>query len=150
MLVLARNVLEVGMGASPTQARVLVVSPSAYMRYVISGELSSTPDLFVVGTALTCEEIAEKQALLRPDVVVVDVDSRRDLSNLRRTLAQTQSPVLALCAQSQGGELAFAALEAGAADVVARSETDRGKVLFVPDLSRKVRGLARARRYTGG
>jgi chemotaxis response regulator CheB len=114
------------------------------MRYVISGELSSAPDLFVVGTALTPDEIAEKQTLLRPDVLVVDLESRRDLLDLRRTLAEAKSPVLALCSQALGGDdLAFAALEAGAADVVARTADGGGDVVFVSDLSRKVRGLAR-------
>ena len=56
--------------AGPEQARILIVSASHYARYVISGELSTQPDLFVVGTARTPEEIVYKKALLRPDLAI--------------------------------------------------------------------------------
>lgn len=132
------------MADASEQVRVLVVSPSAYVRYVISGELSSEPGLFVVGTAQTPDEIAAKQALLRPDVAVVDLESPRDFPNLRRALEGAKPPVLVLCSLSQGSaELADSALAEGAADVVVRSEGANGNVVFVPDLSHTVRGMVR-------
>jgi two-component system chemotaxis response regulator CheB len=128
------------------QARILVVSASPYTRYVISGELSSEPDLFVVGTARTTEEIAYKQALLRPDLAVVDLESPRDLFDLEPALSEMKLPVLALCSHTDdGARLAFAALEAGVADVIARPNSKLGIVNFAPDLSHKVRALARIR-----
>jgi two-component system chemotaxis response regulator CheB len=128
------------------QARILVVSASPYTRYVISGELSSEPDLFVVGTARTTEEINYKQALLRPDLAVVDLESSRDLLDLEQALSEVKLPVLALCSHTDdGAELAFAALEAGVADVIARPNSKLGIVNFAPDLSHKVRALTRVR-----
>lgn len=132
------------MVAEPEQARILVVSASPYTRYVISGELSSEPDLFVVGTARTPEEITYKQALLRPELAVVDLESPRDLANLQLTTTEIELPALAVCSNTgDGPELAFTALETGAADVIARSVNSLGVVNFAPDLLRKVRGLAR-------
>jgi two-component system chemotaxis response regulator CheB len=132
------------MGVVPDQARVLVVSASPYMRYVISGELSSAPDLFVVGTARTPDEIGFKEALLRPDMVIVDLESTRDLLDLQPILIESGLPMLALCSHNHAGAvLAFAALEAGVADVVARPNGNLGIVNFMPALLRKLRGLAR-------
>lgn len=134
------------MVTAPEQVRVLVVSGSPYIRYVVSGELSSEPDLFVVGTARTAGEIAVRRSMLRPDLVIVDLESFCDLADLQPTLEKAILPVLALCSRTrEGAELAFSALEAGAADVVARSNGGIGATDFAPDLLRKVRGLARTR-----
>lgn len=134
------------MVASPEQVRVLVVSASPYVRYVISGELGSEPDLFVVGTAQTPDEVDCKQALLRPDLVIVDLCSQHDLPILQRSIKAAESPVLVLSSHCQeGAGLAFAALEAGATDVVVRSNGSVGEFVFLPDLRCKVRGLARVR-----
>jgi two-component system chemotaxis response regulator CheB len=112
------------------------------MRYVISGELNPEPDLFVVGTARTPEELAHKRTMLRPSLVVMDLESQSDLLELTRISVTSKLPSLALCAPTQGGaQLAFAALEAGISDFVARSNGDVGRVRFAPDLRHKVRGL---------
>jgi two-component system chemotaxis response regulator CheB len=143
-LFLLERVLEESMVVGQEQVRVLVVSASPYVRYTVSGELGSEPDLFVVGTAQTSDEVDHKQALLRPDLVIVDLESPRDLLNLQHTLAVFQSPVLVLSSHAQqGAELAFAALEAGATDVVARPNGDTGEDVCVPGLLDRVRGLAR-------
>ena len=134
---------EEGRVVQPQQARILVVSASPYMRYLVSGGLSSQPDLFVVGTARMPDEIVYKQSLLQPDLAVVDLESSQDLVNLQQTSLELGLPVLALCSQTdQGAELAFNALQAGAADVVVRPNIDLGAVDFTPDLLCKVRGLA--------
>lgn len=136
--------------AVPKQLRVLVVSASPYTRYVVSGALSSASDVFVVGSARSVDEIAQKQAMLRPDVAVVDVESQRDVADLRQTLSSSAFPVLVLSSHSQeGADLAFAAVEAGAVDVVARSNGGVGEVFFAPDLLSKVRGLAQVRPRAG-
>jgi two-component system chemotaxis response regulator CheB len=133
------------MVGGPKQTRVLIASPSPYMRYAITRELNPEPDLVVVGMVRTRDELAHKRALLRPDLIVVDLETSRELSDLEWTIAATELPVLALCAFSQeGAVLAFAALEAGAADVVARSNAGAG-VEFTPDMVSTARGLARVR-----
>jgi len=135
----------------PEQARILVVSASPYMRYIVSGQLSSEPDLFVVGTARSPEEIAHKRALLRPDVVVFDLESSGDLAGLQPTLSEGKLPVLVMCSHNdQGAELALAALEAGAADVVAHPQSSFGIASFTPDLLHKARGLAHIRGWGNG
>jgi two-component system chemotaxis response regulator CheB len=131
------------MVAGPEQLRVLVVSASPYTRYVISGELSSASDIFVVGTARTADEIAQRKAMLRPDLAFMDLESPRELIGLQRTLEAVEFPVLVSCSQSpDGAKLALSALEAGAVDVVARSQGGVGEVFFTPNLLSKVRELA--------
>lgn len=137
---------EEGMDAVPRQLRVLIVSASPYTRYVVSGELSSARDVFVVGSARSVGEIGQKQAMLRPDAAVVDLESYRDVVELRHTLSHTPLPVLVLSSHShEGAGLAFAAVEAGAVDFVARSNGGVGEVYFAPNLLSKVRGLAQVR-----
>jgi two-component system chemotaxis response regulator CheB len=137
---------EEGMDAVPRQLRVLIVSASPYTRYVVSGELSSARDVFVVGSARSVGEIAQKQAMLRPDAAVVDLESYRDVVELRHTLSRAPLPVLVLSSHShEGAGLAFAAIEAGAVDFVARSNGGVGEVYFAPNLLSKVRGLAQVR-----
>lgn len=131
------------MDAVPKQLRVLIVSASPYTRYVVSGELSSARDVFVVGSARSVGEIAQKQTMLRPDAAVVDLESYRDVVELRQALSRITLPVLVLSSHShEGAGLAFAAVEAGAVDFVARSNGGLGEVYFAPDLLSKVRGLA--------
>jgi two-component system chemotaxis response regulator CheB len=127
----------------PEQARILVVSASPYTRFVISGELSTSPDLFVVGTAEKAEEISYKEALLKPDLAVVDVKSPHDLASLGQ-IVQTDIPALAVCGSTQeGAEIALAALETGAADVVAWPNRQAEFASFTPGFTCKVRRLAR-------
>jgi two-component system chemotaxis response regulator CheB len=138
------------MDGVPEQLRVLIVSASPYTRYVVSGELSSSRDVFVVGSARGVGELAQKRALLRPEAAVVDVDSPADVAELREVLSLAALPVLVLSSHStSGADLAFAAIEAGAADIVARSNGGVGEVFFAPNLLNRVRGLARVRPLPG-
>jgi len=83
--------------------------------------------------------------------MVIDLESQGDLADLHQTLLRTELPILALCARTHdGAELAFAALEAGAIDVVARAESGFGMMDYRADLLRKVRGLAHLAPGSGG
>jgi two-component system chemotaxis response regulator CheB len=138
--------MEEYMVAGPEQVRILVVSTSPYTRYVVSGELNEQPDFFVVGTARNLEEIDSRQAMLRPDLAVVELSSHNDLSDLQPILVKQSLPVLGLCARDRdGADLALAALEAGVMDVVARSNGMLDSADFGADLLHKVRRTVRAR-----
>jgi two-component system chemotaxis response regulator CheB len=137
------------MVAGPEQVRILVVSASPYTRYVVSGELNGQPDFFVVGTARSPEEIDGRRAMLRPDLAVVELSSRNDLSDLQPILMRHTLPVVGLCARDRdGADLALAALEAGVIDVVARSNGVLDSADFGADLLHKVRGTVRSRSNT--
>ncbi len=117
------------------QIRVLVVSASPYTRYVISGGLNAAPDLFVVGTAKTADEVIDKLPLLRPDLMVVDLQSPETLSFVQMGL-----PVLGVCGRTAAdAELALAALQAGMTDIVACADSELGLDSAKGELVRRVR-----------
>lgn len=101
--------------------RVLVVDDSAYMRYVISKELSSDPMVEVVGMASDGIDALQKIAQLRPDVVTMDLEMPRldGLAALERIMREEPVPVILLSSWSQeGAAVTIRALELGAADFV--------------------------------
>ncbi len=101
--------------------RVLVVDDSAFMRYVISKELSADPSLQVVGMAHDGIDALQKIAQLKPDVVTMDLEMPRmdGLTALERIMREEPVPVILLSTWSQeGAAVTIRALELGAADFV--------------------------------
>lgn len=101
--------------------KVLVVDDSAFMRYVISKELSADPALQVVGMARDGIDAMQKIALLKPDVVTMDLEMPRmdGLTALERIMREEPVPVILLSSLSQeGAAVTIRALELGAADFV--------------------------------
>ena len=54
--------------------RVLVVDDSAFMRRTLTGLLSKSPDIEVVGTAINGEDALQKCKELDPDAVTMDIE----------------------------------------------------------------------------
>jgi two-component system chemotaxis response regulator CheB len=100
--------------------RVVVVDDSAYVRKVIKQMLSRSPFIEVVGAARDGEEALEVVAQLNPDVVVSDLIMPKmdGIAFLREQMARKPLPVVVLSITNEGGELALAALDAGAIDFV--------------------------------
>jgi len=100
--------------------RVLVVDDSAFLRKVVSEMLSRGPSIEVVGTARDGEEALELVERHRPDVVTLDlVMPRMDgVAFLREQMRRRPLPVVVCSIAHESGELALAALEAGAVDFV--------------------------------
>ncbi len=101
--------------------RVLVVDDSAFMRYVISKELSADPTIQVVGMARDGLDALQKIAQLRPDVVTMDLEMPRmdGLTALERIMRETPVPVILLSSWTQeGAAVTIRGLELGAADFV--------------------------------
>jgi two-component system chemotaxis response regulator CheB len=101
--------------------RVLVVDDSAFMRYVISKELSADPTIKVVGMARDGVDALEKINQLRPDVVTMDLEMPRmdGLTALERIMGETPVPVILLSTSTQeGAAVTIRGLELGAADFV--------------------------------
>ncbi|MHB8992426.1 MAG: protein-glutamate methylesterase/protein-glutamine glutaminase, partial [Chloroflexota bacterium] len=93
----------------------------AFMRYVISKELSADPALQVVGMARDGIDAMQKIALLKPDVVTMDLEMPRmdGLTALERIMREEPVPVILLSSWSQeGAAVTIRALELGAADFV--------------------------------
>lgn len=127
--------------------RVLVVDDSAYVRKVIKEMLSHSPFIEVVGTARDAEEALELTQELEPDVITLDLIMPRmdGVAFLREQMARRPVPVVVVSIASESGELALAALDAGAIDFIQKPTalaTDRIMEIG-SELIEKVKAAAR-------
>ncbi|MCP3139925.1 chemotaxis-specific protein-glutamate methyltransferase CheB [Pyxidicoccus xibeiensis] len=103
--------------------RVLVVDDSAFARKVLRQVLANAPGLEVVGTARDGLDALEKVAELAPDVLTLDlVMPGLDGLGVLRALATTPGAPRVVVVSSVGeeSELAVAALQAGAVELVSK------------------------------
>jgi len=100
--------------------RVLIIDDSAYVRKVMKQMLSRSPFIEVVGGARDGREALEMVEALNPDVVTCDLTMPRldGLGFIREQFRRRPLPVIVVSIASQAGELALAALDAGALDFV--------------------------------
>jgi two-component system chemotaxis response regulator CheB len=100
--------------------KVLVVDDSAYVRKVVRQMLSRSPFIEVVGAARDGAEALEMVEQLAPDVVTCDLimPGLDGIGFVREQMARRPLPVVILSIASESGEMALAALDAGAVDFV--------------------------------
>lgn len=129
--------------------RVLIADDSPFIRRAVERMLSTTPQIEVVGDASTGAEAIEKTKLLRPDVVILDVNMPEmdGLEALRAIMAEAPTGVLMLSTlTSRGARITMNALELGAVDFLDKSSA--GKVMDIyglaPQLREKVIAVAGA------
>lgn len=116
--------------------RVLIVDDSAYVRKVLKQILTRSPFIEVVGAARDGQEALEMVETLNPDVVVCDLIMPRmdGIAFLREQMARQPLPVIIISITNEGGELALAALDAGAIDFVQKpTALATEKILEVSD-----------------
>ncbi|CAK0755024.1 Protein-glutamate methylesterase/protein-glutamine glutaminase 1 [Gammaproteobacteria bacterium] len=105
------------------QIKVLIVDDSAVVRQVMSAVLSTDPEIKVIGTAADPIFAMAKMRAEWPDVITLDIEMPRmdGLSFLRRIMAERPTPVV-ICSTltESGAKTTLEALEAGAAEVVAK------------------------------
>ena len=101
--------------------RLMVVDDSAYNRRNIAEVFASQPDVEVVGKAADGEEALRLAALLKPDVITLDLEMPRmdGFTFLRILMSRQPTPVIVVSSYSQK-ENVFKALELGALDFVAK------------------------------
>jgi two-component system chemotaxis response regulator CheB len=107
------------------RVRVLVVDDSALMRKLIADVLKTEPEIEVVGIARDGAEAVEKTALLKPDVVTLDVEmpGLTGLEALPLIQAAHDAAVIMVSAFTQeGADITLAALERGAVDFFPKPE----------------------------
>ncbi len=108
--------------------RVLVVDDSLFMVKLISSVLEKSEHIEVVGYALDGEEAVQKAEQLTPDVITMDVVMPRmnGLEATRHIRRRSDIPILILSAYTpEGARLTLQALEAGAADCIAKPSGER-------------------------
>ncbi|MGH7217242.1 MAG: protein-glutamate methylesterase/protein-glutamine glutaminase [Nitrospiraceae bacterium] len=130
--------------------RVLIVDDSALIRQFLSNLLSQDQNIEVVGVAHDPTGAWMKIAVLRPDVLTLDVEMPHmdGLTFLERLMATKPMPVLMVSSLTGDGcDTALRALELGAVDIVTKPKVDisRGMEDLSEELIEKVKAAAVAR-----
>lgn len=107
--------------------RVLVVDDTAVYRMIMSEILSELPDVEVVGTANNGKIALSKIALLKPDLLSLDIempemDGLEVLTNMKKDFPGVGA-IMVSAVTYRGGELTIKALELGAFDFILKPET---------------------------
>ena len=131
--------------------RVLVVDDSIMVRRFLGELLGRDPDIEVVGTAANGRLALMKMSLLRPDLIVLDVQMPEmdGIETLRHVRAQHPNVhVLMFTSQSlAGGSAALDALALGASDYILKPTAEEGPLRGVDEqLIPRIRALCLGRR----
>jgi len=125
--------------------RVVIVDDSAFMRRALARMLENEPGLEVAGTANSGEEAIERVALLRPDVVTMDVEMPGigGLEAVRAIMRTHPTPIIMISAVTrEGAEETLRALELGAMDFIPKPTAAYMDILKVArDLVAKLRAV---------
>ena len=128
--------------------RVLLVDDSAAARRVFAQILSATPDISVVGEAADPFLARDQIIKLEPDVMLLDVEMPKmdGITFLRRLMHYRPMPVI-VCSSltTRGGEVAFEAYQAGAAEVICKPNETYTRTQLEHDLVAAVRAAAVSR-----
>lgn len=103
--------------------RVLVVDDSAFVRKTLSAIINSDDRCEVIATAKDGEEAIRDTAMLRPDVVMLDVELPKmdGITVLKHIMSQWPTPVVMVTAYSEySGVSTIKCLEYGAVDIVSK------------------------------
>ncbi|MFI5379150.1 MAG: chemotaxis response regulator protein-glutamate methylesterase [Tepidisphaerales bacterium] len=134
--------------AGKAPIRVLVVDDSAVVRQLLCRELARDHQIEVVGTAPDPYVARDKIVELEPDVITLDVEMPRmdGITFLRKLMQYRPMPVVVVSSLTgRGTEMALAAMEAGAVEVLGKptSAYEVGNVGSL--LLEKIKAASRAR-----
>ena len=126
------------------KVRVLVVDDSLIVRQLVSEVLRLDPDIEIAGTAANGSEALERLAVLKPDVITMDVDMpvMDGLTAVEHIMAERPTPILLLTGDPryQAPELTYRALELGALALQIKPSIDSEPEAW--NLAREVKLLA--------
>jgi len=127
--------------------RVLLVDDSALMRQVLRELIEASSDITVAGEANNGLSGCEKNQELHPDLIVMDIDMpvMNGVDATARVMRELPVPILVFSASAES-PAGFAALEAGARDVLLKPDIDTlNDDAFRTSFYQRVRALAGAR-----
>ncbi len=119
------------------QIKVLIIDDSAMVRKILTQELSKSPEIDVVGTAPDPFVGRDKIVQLKPDVLILDIEMPKmdGLTFLEKLMKHYPMPVIIVSSLAKKGcDVAFRALELGAAEVMAKP----GESYSVGDMSEQL------------
>ena len=128
--------------------RVLIVDDSAFMRRTLTGLLSKSKDIEVVGAAINGEDALVKCKELDPDVVTMDIEMPKmdGLTALKHLMRENPLPVLMISSLThEGASVTLEAMEEGALGYVTKvSSTSLPDMEgFAEELIETVKAIAR-------
>jgi two-component system chemotaxis response regulator CheB len=133
------------------RTRILIVDDSAVMRTLLRSVVSTDASLDVAGTAANGESALQAIEILRPDVVLLDVEMpvMDGLATLREIQARGHRAPVIMCSSvtQRGARVTIEALACGASDYVAKPDGQNGRDaaqrMLAQDLIPKIRALTR-------
>lgn len=117
--------------------KVLVIDDSAVVRKILTQELQKTGEIDVVGTAPNPIIGRDKIVMLKPDVIILDVEMPEmdGITFLEKLMKHHPMPVVILSSLAEeGGRVALRAIELGACEVLAKP----GASYSVKDMSEQL------------
>jgi two-component system chemotaxis response regulator CheB len=105
--------------------KVVVVDDSKLARELIRVVLSSDEDIEVIGEALNGKDATEKVALLKPDIVTMDIEMpvMDGLKAIEEIMALHAVPILVVTTRADA-HMAYAAIKKGALDLVEKPDVN--------------------------
>jgi two-component system chemotaxis response regulator CheB len=128
--------------------KVLVVDDSAVVRQILARELGRSHEIEVVGTAVDPYAARDLIVELEPDVLTLDIEMPRmdGITFLQKLMRHKPMPVIIVSSLTRrGGELALAAMEAGAVEVISKPSAAYSVGDLGAELVEKVKAAARIR-----
>lgn len=104
-------------------AKVMIVDDSVMMRVLVKEMIGSDPELEVVGDAANGQECLERAKVLKPDLILLDIEMpvMDGLECMKRLKLVSRAKVVVLSSVAQlGSEAAVEARRLGAVEVIAK------------------------------
>jgi DNA-binding NarL/FixJ family response regulator len=139
---------------SEESTRVLVADDHSLFRYGLKAMLANAEGFEVVGEAATGEEVVEKVAQARPDIVLMDIQMPgiNGIEATRRVLERDPSIGVVVVTMFEDDNSVFAAMRAGARGYVLKgadaqevlkvvAAVAEGEAHFGPEIARRLMGF---------
>ncbi len=139
---------------STKPTRVVVADDHALFRYGLKAMLANAEGFEVVGEAATGEEVVEKVAQTRPDIILMDIQmpGTNGIEATRRVLERDPSIGVVVVTMFEDDDSVFAAMRAGARGYVLKgadaeevlkvvAAVAEGEAHFGPEIARRLMGF---------
>jgi DNA-binding NarL/FixJ family response regulator len=141
-------------GLSNKPTRVLMADDHALFRYGLKAILANAEGFEVVGEATTGEEVVEKVASLRPDIILMDIQMPgiNGIEATRRVLERNPNIGVVVVTMFEDDDSVFAAMRAGARGYILKGADAKevlkvvaavagGEAHFGPEIARRLMGF---------
>jgi two-component system chemotaxis response regulator CheB len=124
------------------RTRILIVDDSAVMRGLLRTVVSCDTELEVVGTAVDGASALDSLQILRPDIILLDVEMpvMDGLATLRKLRQQLSRIPVIMCSSltQRGAQVTIEALACGAADYVTKPSGQSDREIATLELAREL------------